>query len=314
MAYKDYYKILGVKRDATEEEIKKAYRKLALKYHPDRNPGSKEAEEKFKEINEAYAVLSNREKRQQYDMFGSDEFHQRFSREDIFRGFDIGDMLKDFGFSTNDIFSRVFGGDKRGFGGFEDVYGKEAGFGYGDILGRAVPQRGGDLTVDLYVTFKEAAFGGEKKASIKRPDGGTESVTVRIPAGINTGNRLRVPGKGQPGIGRQQPGDLYFNVKVEDHPVFKREGDDVVVEKEVRFTETALGTYIEVPTLEGDVKKVKVPPGTKSGTRIRMKGYGIQHLRGVGRGDLYIKINVKVPTHLTERQKKLLEELAREGI
>lgn len=309
MAYKDYYKILGVKRDATEEEIKKAYRRLALKYHPDRNPGNKEAEERFKEINEAYAVLSNKEKRQQYDMFGSEGFHQRFTQEDIFRGFDIGDLLRDFGFSTDDIFSRIFGGQD--LGGFKDVYGRKAGSGYGDIFGRAAPQKGADVTASLHITFNEAVFGGEKRVSIKRPDGGIETVTVRIPAGIDTGKRLRVAGKGQPGV---PPGDLYFDIKVEGHPVFKREGDDVIIEKEIRFTEAVLGTYINVPTLEGDIKKVKIPQGTKSGARIRMKGYGIPHLKGGGRGDLYIKIDIKVPTHLTERGKSLMEELSKEGM
>jgi curved DNA-binding protein len=314
MANKDYYKILGLKKDAAEEQIKKSYRRLAMKYHPDRNPGNKASEEKFKEINEAYAVLSDKEKRKQYDMFGSDKFHERFSQEDIFRGFDIGDMLKDFGFSSDDIFSQIFGRGGPGFGGFENMYGGEAPSGYEDMFAKRAPQKGADVTADLYITFNEAAFGGEKRVSIKRPDGGAEEVMVKIPAGIDTGKKLRLSGKGAPGIGRQPPGDLYFNVIVQGHPVFKRENDNVIMEKEIKFTEAVLGTSIDIPTLDGETRRVKVAPGTKSGTKIRIRGYGIPHLKGGVRGDLYVKINIKVPAHITESQRKLIEELSREGM
>ncbi|OGV99221.1 MAG: integrase [Nitrospinae bacterium RIFCSPLOWO2_02_FULL_39_110] len=309
MAYKDYYEILGLKKDAAEGQIKKAYRKLAMKYHPDRNPNNKSAEEKFKEINEAYAVLSDKDKRKQYDMFGSDKFHQRFSREDIFRGFDIGDILKDFGVSSNDIFSQIF---ERGRTGFGNMYGGEPNIGYEEMYG--IPQKGADITSDLYITFNESAFGGEKRVSLKRPDGRTEEVMVKIPAGIDTGKKLRLSGKGVAGIGGQPPGDLYFNVIVQEHPVFKREGDNVIIEKEIKFTEAVLGTSIDVPTLEGEIRRAKVLPHTKSGTKIRIKGYGISHLKGGGRGDLYVKINIKVPDSITERQKKLFEELSKEGV
>ena len=309
MAYKDYYEILGLKKDAAEEQIKKAYRKLAMKYHPDRNPNNKAAEEKFKGINEAYAVLSDKDKRKQYDMFGSDKFHQRFSQEDIFRGFDIGDILKDFGFGTSDVFSQIFG---RGRSGFGNMYGGEPNIGYEEMYG--MPQKGADVTSDLHITFNEAAFGGEKRVSLKKPDGRIEEVMVKIPAGIDTGKKLRLSGKGAPGIGGQPPGDLYFNVIVQEHPVFKREGDNVIIENEIRFTEAVLGTSIDVPTLEGEIRRAKVLPHTKSGTKIRIKGYGISHLKGGGRGDLYVKINIKVPDHITEKQKKLLEELSKEGV
>jgi curved DNA-binding protein len=310
MAHKNYYEILGIKKDAAEGQIKKAYRKLAMKYHPDRNPGNKAAEEKFKEINEAYAVLSDKDKRKQYDMFGSDKFHQRFSQDDIFRGFDIGDILKDFGFGTEDVFSHIFGRGRGGFGGF----GGGQGFGYEDMFERGIPQKGADVTSDLYITFNEAAFGGEKRVTIRRPEGGTEEVMVKIPAGIDTGKKLRLGGKGTTGIGGQAPGDLYFNVIVQEHPVFKRKGDNIIIEKDIRFTEAVLGTSIDVPTLEGETRRAKVPPGTKGGAKIRIKGYGIQHLKSGGRGDLYVKINIKIPDSITERQRKLLEELLKEGM
>ncbi|MFQ5585590.1 MAG: DnaJ C-terminal domain-containing protein [Thermodesulfobacteriota bacterium] len=315
MASKDYYSILGITKDASEEQIKTAYRKLALKYHPDRNPDDKKAEEKFKEISEAYAVLSDKEKRRKYDMFGSEKFHQQYTQEDIFRGFDIGDLFKDFGFGTNDIFSTIFGGRPRGgFGGFGDAYGMGGRGGYEEMFGRGRPQRGGDVTANLTIPFHDAAFGGERKVSLRKPDGGIQEVTVKIPAGINTGKRLRIPGKGSPGGAGQPAGDLYLNITVDRHPSFRREGDDLILEKEIRFTEAALGAVIECQTLDGQIKKVKVPPGTKNGTKIRLKGYGIKHLKGGGKGNLYIKIGVAVPTILTEKQKKLLEELSKEGI
>ncbi|MFQ5329612.1 MAG: DnaJ C-terminal domain-containing protein [Thermodesulfobacteriota bacterium] len=307
MASQDYYSILGIKKDATEGAIKKAYRKFALKYHPDKNPDDKVAEERFKEISEAYAVLSDKEKRKKYDMFGSERFHQQYSQEDIFRGFDIGDLFKDFGGGGgNDVFSNLFGGQGRGgFGGF----GGSCGGG-----GRGRPQKGSDVNANITIPFHDAAFGGERKVSLRRPDGTILDVTVKIPPGIDTGKKLRVPGKGAPGPGGRSPGDLYLNISVESHPTFTREGEDLIVEQEIRFTEAALGAILECPTLEGETKKIKIQPGTKSGTKIRLKGYGIKHLNGRGRGNLYIKINVAVPAILTEKQKELVEELSKEGM
>ncbi len=175
-------------------------------------------------------------------------------------------------------------------------------------------QRGTDLSSRLRITLREAASGCNKTLTIKMPDGRSEIVTVKIPPGIDTGKRLRVHGKGEPGIGGLPPGDLYLDIAVEDDPVFKRDGDDLIIEKDIRFTEAVFGTLLEVPTLDGDTKKVKVPPGIKGGTKIRLKGYGIKHLNGRGRGDLYIKVNIEVPKRLNARQKKLLEELAKEGL
>lgn len=322
MAKRDYYEILGVKKSASEEEIKKAYRKLALKYHPDRNPGNKQAEERFKEINEAYAVLSDKNKRQQYDQFGPAGFSQRFSQEDIFRGFDISDLFRDLGFSTGDVFSRIFGGRSQGtkvrYGGFEDIFGQRGTHDYGDIFTgsyerpETMPQKGQDIEYDLNLSFQEAVFGGEKKIKFSK-GGQPEEVIVKIPPGIESGKRLRLSGKGMPGIGNSPPGDLYLRVKVAEHPIFKREGSDIVVEKEIKLTEALLGSTIEVPTLDG-VKYVKVPPGTQSHSRIRLKGFGIPHFQGSGRGDEYARLIVKYPKNLTEKQKRLIEELKKEGL
>jgi curved DNA-binding protein len=315
----DYYRILGVSKNATETEIKKAYRKLALQHHPDRNPGDKGAEEKFKKINEAYAVLSDKEKRAQYDRFGSAGFHQRFSQEDIFRGFDVGDIFKDLGFGSEDIFSRLFGGARRGPGygpGFsgrtrsggvnvEDLFG---GGGFGQ---KPYAPQGRDLTMDITVDFMEAVSGCEKKISYII-DGKKNDVTVKIPRGISNGQKLRLAGKGERGMS-QTPGDLYVTIQVKGHPVFKREGNDIIVEKEIKLSEAILGTTIEVPTLNG-TKKIKVPPGIQSQTKLRLKGCGMHQFKGTGQGDEYVKVIVQIPKHLTSRQKKLIEDLSDEGL
>lgn len=294
MAQHDYYETLGLKKGATEEEIKKAYRKLAITYHPDKNPGNAEAEEKFKEINEAYAVLSDPQKRAQYDQFGSNGFHQRFSQEDIFRGFDVGDMFKDMGVGTDDIFSRIFGG------GF-----RQGGFGF-----TGARQRGEDFTMEFPVTFREAYAGSEKRVAYRR-DGMREEISVKVPAGVETGARLRVAGKG--GVGSGGTGDLYLVVKVGGDPQFHRERDDIVVEREIKFSDAALGASLDVPTLEG-TKRVKVPAGIQSGTKIRLKGLGFPHMGKTTKGDLYVHISVSVPRSLSADQKELLEKLREAGL
>jgi curved DNA-binding protein len=293
----DYYQLLGLKKAATPEEIKKAYRKLAVKYHPDKNPGNKEAEEKFKEINEAYAVLSDPQKKAQYDQFGSAGFHERFSREDIFRGFDVGDMFKDMGLGTEDIFARIFGG------GFQ----QRGGFGYGG--GR---RRGEDFAMELDVSFRESYSGCEKRIAFKR-DGKREELSVKVPAGVETGARLRVQGKGGEGAGGGPPGDLFLSVKTGSDPHFSREGDDIVVERQIRFSEAALGTSLDVMTLEG-IKRIKVPAGIQPGTKIRLRGLGFPHMGGTGRGDFFVRISVRVPDQLTAETRALLEELAGKGL
>jgi len=293
----DYYQVLGLKNSATPAEIKKAYRKLAVKYHPDKNPGSKEAEEKFKEINEAYAVLSDPKKKAQYDQFGSAGFHERFSQEDIFRGFDVGDLFKDKGFGTEDIFSRIFGG------GFQ-----RGGFGYGGVR-----RRGEDFTMELEVSFRESYAGSEKRIAFMR-EGKREDLSVKVPAGVDTGARLRIHGKGGEGVGGGPPGDLYLVVKVGSDPHFNREGDDIIIERQIRFTEAALGISLDVVTLEG-TKRIKVPSGIQPGTRIRLKGLGFPRMgTSSGRGDFYVRIGVRVPEQLTAQQRALLEELAKKGV
>jgi curved DNA-binding protein len=305
MATRDYYDILGVSKKAGDEEIKRAYRKLAMKYHPDRNPNKKEAEERFKEINEAYAVLSDKEKRKQYDTFGAEGFRQRFTQEDIFRGFDFDEIL-----------SGLFGGRSRR----ESRFGGRGGFDFGDFFsgqsgfqdtGR-MPRKGEDILYELSITLEEAASGGEKRVSFRK-DGRIEEVSVKIPKGIPTGKKLRLAGKGMPGKNGGPPGDLYLQISVRDHPVFTREGDDLVVEKEVGFSEAVLGTTVEVPTLEGK-KRVKVPPGTQSHTKMRLKGLGLPRFQGEGRGDELVKVIVRVPKRVSEKSKKMIEELAKEGL
>jgi curved DNA-binding protein len=305
MAAKDYYDILGVNKKASDEEIKRAYRKLAMKYHPDRNPNKKEAEERFKEINEAYAVLSDQEKRKQYDTFGAEGFRQRFTQEDIFRGFDFDEIL-----------SGLFGGRGRrefrfgGRGGFDfgDVFSGQGGF---QDTGR-MPQKGEDILYELSISLEEAASGGEKRVSYRK-NGRIEEVSVKIPKGIPTGKKLRLAGKGMQGRNGGPPGDLYLQISVREHPTFTREGEDLVVEKEVRFSEAVLGTTVEVPTLEGK-KRVKVPPGTQSHTKMRLKGLGLPRFQREGRGDELVKVIVRVPKRVSEKSKKLIEELAQEGM
>lgn len=297
MAQKDYYQALGLKKGATEEEIKKAYRKMAVKYHPDKNPDNPAAEEKFKEINEAYAVLSDPQKKEQYDRFGSSGFHQRFSQEDIFRGFDVGDMFKDAGFGTDDIFSRIFGG------GFQ----QRGGFGFGG--GR---RQGEDFTMEVSVAFREAFVGCEKRVAFMR-DGKREELSVKIPAGVESGSRLRIQGKGGAGSGGGRAGDLYLAIKVGNDSTFVREGDDITVERQIRFTEATLGTSLDVPTLEG-AKRIKVPAGIQPGTKVRLKGLGFPHMGKSGRGDLFVRIEVSVPEHLSAEQRALLEELGKKGL
>ena len=352
---KDYYEVLGVKRDASADEIKDSYRKLAMQFHPDRNkdPG---AEERFKEISEAYAVLSDPQKRQTYDQLGHAGFDQRYSSEDIFRGADFDSVFRDMGFG--DIFRTFFGGG--GFGG-ERI------------------NRGQDLAVDLQITLEEAASGTEKEIEIPRTEkcdvcggsgarpgtsprvcptcGGSgqvqnmrksgfatyvqvgvcptckgkgmlidspcpnchgtgrvrrrRKITVKVPAGIDEGNQLRLRGEGEMASQDGEAGDLYVVIHVRQNPQFIREGDDLWHVAMISFPQAALGADISVPTLEGPAT-VKIQPGTQVGATITLKGKGMPHFRAYGRGDLHVRVGISVPERLTSQQKALLEQLAKE--
>jgi curved DNA-binding protein len=303
----DYYKLLGVKKDATDEELKKAFRKNALKYHPDRNKGNPKAEEKFKQINEAYAVLSDKDKKFKYDQVGSQDFRQQFSQEDIFRGFDPGDIFSGFGNRpefTHDINS-VFGGGSGPQSPFEGFFGNRGG-------GRRVTKKGKDIIDPLSITFEEAALGTEKHFSIQR-NGSTASTSVTIPAGISTGKKLRLTGKGHPGVNGGKPGDLYFKINVGEHPIFKRDGYNILIDCEVSLTEALLGTTIEVKTLAGN-KQVKVPPATQSHSKLRLKGLGIKPPGKEKGGDQIVRIIVTYPKELSEEQNELIEQLKSTGL
>lgn len=354
MSKRDYYEVLGVDRNASLDEIKKAYRKLARKYHPDVNPGDESAAPKFKEVTEAYEVLSDPQKRDRYDQFGH-------AGEQAFNGFGGGGS--DFGFGNlDDIFESFFGGgftSRRRSGG---------------------PQRGSDLRFDLEVSFEEAAFGKKTILDIPRREtcsrcngsgaepgtspetcseckgsgeiryaqntafgrfvnvktcdkcGGTgttiphscstchgqgrvrktKKIEVKIPAGVESGTRLRVAGEGESGLKGGPPGDLYVIINVRPHSFFQRRGEHVYCEVPISFVKAAMGAEITVNTLDGKAK-LRIPEGTQSGTFFRLKGKGIPRLRGVGRGDQHVKIIVNVPKNLTPRQKEILKEFARES-
>jgi len=357
---RDYYEILGVEKQATKDEVKRAYRNLALKHHPDRVAADKkkQAEEEFKEISEAYAVLSDDQKRKQYDQFGHAGIDSRYSAEDIFRSADFSSIFEDLGFGGGGIFENLFGN----FGVF----------GGGRRNG---PRRGSDLQYDLEIRFEDAAFGTERTIKIPRHEtcsacsgtgakAGTKKETcadcqgsgkvsvphafgfyvsstcnkcsgeghiiknpcleckgagrevvdrkikVKVPAGIESGIRLRISGEGEAGIKGGPRGDLYVLIYVQPHQIFSREGNDIICEVPVGFVQAALGTEIEVPTLNGKAK-MKVPAGTQSGKIFRLRGKGIADLRGMGRGDELVRIIVETPTNLGPKQEKLLEEFAK---
>lgn len=294
---KNYYSVLGLPNGASDDDIKKAYRKLAMKYHPDRNEGDKQAEDKFKEVSEAYAVLSDKKKRQQYDQFGSEGFHQKFSQEDIFRDFDMNEILRGFGFGGGNPFQ----GHER------------SGFGNPFSQGRP-PQREAKIPPikkECSITFEESAMGCQRTISIAR-NGTHEETSIKIPPGIAHGKVLRVKGKGQTSLTGNRRGDLHLLIHVLPHPLFRREGRDVVVDAEIKLTQALLGATIEVETLSG-IKSVKVPPGTQNGTKLRLKGVGIKFTSGV-QGDQLVKIIVKIPKEITEEQLPHIQFLQGTGI
>ncbi len=315
MSNRDYYKILGVGKSASSQDIKKAYRKLAMKYHPDRNKGNKAAEERFKEISEAYAVLSDPEKKKQYDMFGAEGFQQRYSQEDIFKSFDFSDILREFGFGNvgsfkrgggSGIFSHIFSGASKGprYRTKADPYSSV----FTDFGGRTGGLKGQDVIYELPLHLEDIVKTHEKTISYNL-SGMHQQIKVKIPAGIDDGKKLRLAGKGQPGPEGGPPGDLYIRVKVLNHPVFQREGNDLYMDREIKFSEAALGTKIEVPTIDGKRLSLKMPAGSQGGSKLRLKGYGMPSMDGRGRGDAYVKIHIAVPKKLNSKQRAIVQEL-----
>ena len=301
----DYYKILGVQKNASDEEIKKAYRKLAMKYHPDHTKGDKGAEEKFKKISEAYAVLSDKEKRKEYDTFGSEGFRQRFSQEDIFRGFDFGDIFREFGFGGGD-FSRGGGGGRRySFGA-----GSPFNFSGAQQPGQA---KGSDLVYELPLTLREVATGTSKVITFQH-QGRSENLTVKIPKGLIAGKKLRLAGKGNPSPYGGPAGNLYIKSKVLDDQVFSSEKYDLYINRELKLTEALLGTTVSVPTIDDKQLSLKIPPGTKPGTKMRLSGHGLPDMKDNKKGDLYVRIQLKIPQGLNEEQKKVVDQLVAVGL
>jgi len=301
---KDYYDTLGVQRNASDADIKKAYRKLAMKHHPDRNKGDKTAEEKFKDLNEAYAVLSDPEKRKQYDMYGADGFRQRFSQEDIFRGTDFSSIFSDMG-GGGDLFERLFGGaggQRRGGGNP-----------FGGFGGANQPVKGQDLEATITIPLDVAYHGGKQRLAFQSPAGGRQELEIKIPAGFESGKKMRLAGKGAPNPRGGTPGDLFVTVNVAAHPTFERHGDDLEVQQTIGLTEALLGTTVKVPTM-AEPKQLKIPAGISPGAKLRIKGYGFPRSGAKEKGDLYVKINVKFPIALTEQQRALVEQLQTTGL
>lgn len=300
MSKKDFYSILGVTRTASQDELKKAYRKLAMQWHPDKNPGDKKAEEKFKEISEAYDVLSDSKKREAYDQFGHSG-------------------AQGFGGAGG-----PFGGGAGGFGGqgpggdpFQDIFGDM----FQDIFGGARggprphrrPSKGADLRYTLNVSFEDSALGCEKVISFMRQKGGKEEsakLSVNVPAGVKEGQRLKLTGEGDTAQGGGAPGDLYVIINIQEHPLFKRNESDVTLDLPIVYTDAILGTSIEVPTLTGKAM-IRIPPGTHSGQTFRLKGKGFPKLGGFGSGDMLVRILVDTPHNISSRQKELVEELSK---
>ena len=304
---KDYYAVLGIEKSAQADDIKKAYRKLAMQYHPDRNPDDKAAEDKFKDVSEAYAVLSDPSKRKQYDTVGDSSFQQQWSTEDILRDFNVDDILSSFGMRGSgwgNFRTKGGGAGAGGPGSIFDMFGGGAGAGGG--RGRPdprqppppPPERGAHIELPISIALHEAVHGSERTVHVLI-DGEDRELMVRIPAGIETGKKLRLRGKGR--NGPAGPGDLLLMVRVEDDPRFERRGADLQAVARVPPSTLLLGGSAEVETFEG-ARSLRVKPGTPSARNMRIRGAGVPRMGGEGRGDLYVRIEVEVPEKLSEEQ------------
>lgn len=313
MSKKDYYSLLNVSRSATADEIKKAYRKLAMQYHPDKNPGDKKAEEKFKEFSEAYEILSDPKKREMYDQFGHAGTQGGFGGA----GGPFGGAggFGGFGGASSgpqgqDPFQDIFGDV------FSEIFGAR---GYGPGTGAGGPRRrqtkGSDLRYTLNIAFEESALGTEKVISFVRQRNGkdeTAKLAVNVPAGVKEDQRLKLAGEGDSPGGGGAAGDLYVIIKIQDHPLFKRQENDILMDLPVTYTDAILGTSVEIPTLSGKAV-IRIPPGTHTGQTFRLKGKGFPKIGGFGSGDMLVRLVVDTPEKITSRQKELLEELSKVG-
>ncbi len=315
MPKQDFYSLLNVARNASADEIKKAYRKLAMKFHPDKNPGDKKAEERFKEISEAYEVLSDTKKREMYDQYGAAGVNQGYAGAGAGPGF--GGFGGGFGGfrqqpggqgpgpdpeSFQDIFGDIFGdvfSGPRGGGGFRQQQQRRA--------------RGADLRYTLNISFEDSALGTEKTINFIRQKNGRDEnskLAVKVPAGVKQGQRLRLAGEGDQAQGSGSAGDLFVIINIQEHAIFKRDEDDVSLDLPISYTDAILGTSAEVPTLTGKVA-LKIPPGTYTGQIFRLKGKGFPKSGGFGSGDMLVRVLVDTPQELTKEQRKMLEELAK---
>ncbi len=294
MAATDYYKELGVARDAEEKEIKRAYRRLARKHHPDVNPGNAKAAERFKRISRAYGVLSDKKKRRLYDRYGE---------AGLSEGFQEGAGPSGGFGGGGDGFPGGFPGGAGGFGGADlgDIFGQF--FGGGRPRG---PQRGADVETEVTLTLDDAAHGTRRRITL----GDGSRVDVKIPTGVDTGTRIRVSGKGRPGANGGPRGDLFVRVRMATHPYFRREGQDVYLDLPLTLAEATLGTSVRIPTLHG-ATQLKVPAGVASGAKLRLRGKGLPAAKGRKRGDQLVVIKIVPPKHLSDAARAHLEEVAR---
>ena len=300
---KDYYEVLGVGRNADEATIKKAYRKLAKKYHPDMNGDNPEAAARFKEVTEAYNVLSDKEKKKLYDQFGHAAFDGGGNTSDFYKNgngsyqefhFEGGDM--------DDILKNIFGD------GFSQSGFSQDGFGYGGFRQSNFRQKGKNVSAGIEVSFDEAVFGCDKVIQLQNPDGVVQSLKVHVPAGIDTGKKIRLRGQGMPGMNGGEAGDLMLEVTVGKKPGYERKGMDVYTTLNIPFTTAVLGGEVIVPTLYGNVS-CKIQEGTQSGSKIRLRGKGIVSMKNPQvKGDQYVTVQIQVPRHLNPEAKQKLRE------